>query len=136
MKNQKLLIVGMIAIIVISIAFTVVVIVRHNNKPEPTYDDVISTDALFGTTTVGGLTIKDGYITADGGISTYGALAVNNTSSDINVGKLYIEVTLNNNVLKNTALSDVTIKAGQSFPIMITFDRDISAVSKINFVLE
>lgn len=70
------------------------------------------------------------------GLSTYSATIKNNTEKDIKVNKLYAVFTIDGKEEKFILTSNVNIPKDTSFPINITFDKDVLNTTKIEYLLE
>ena len=66
-------------------------------------------------------------------MSTYNAIATNKTNNDYSINTLYVTITIGDDDIKTIALSDITIKPNESKNITVSFDRDLSKLTKITY---
>lgn len=138
-NKQKTLIVALVLIIIASVA-TVIYAIAKNNKEEEPFKiegiEVAENKSILKDTKVDNINITNVSLLTRNGLSTYKAIATNNTEKDIHIDKLYITFSINDKEKKMEVLNNVTIKAGESNNITISFESDMKSTSKIEYSIE
>ena len=139
MKNQKILIIGSVAVILISI---IVIIYMVTNKEEKIPDYLIEgikpieNQDILKDTTVDNLKIMNASLLTRDEISTFKAILSNETNEEIKINKLYVifynEVESN----KNLVLQNAIVAPNDNIYINLTSEIDLSKTTKIEYVLE
>jgi hypothetical protein len=136
MDKKKLLVI--IAIITIAIAIGVIIINKDNKEEEFKIDgiDLPTNKEILKDANVDNLKITNISLLTRDGISTYKATILNNTENDIKINILYIIFYENEIEHKAVALYDTEIQTKGEKYINITSDKDLSNITKIEYVLE
>ena len=136
MDKKKLLVI--IAIITIAIAIGVIIINKDNKEEDFKIDgiDLPTNKEILKDANVDNLKITNISLLTRDGISTYKATILNNTENDIKINILYIIFYENEIEHKAVALYDTEIQTKGEKYINITSDKDLSNITKIEYVLE
>ena len=136
-KRKMIIIIGCVTIILISVIVSVKTILNAN-KEEPIINkesDAVHQDVL-NDAKVGNLTITNAMLTVDNGMSNFVATVINNTNKTTHFNHLYAVFVIDGNTQKISCIEDVTLEKGQKEYIYITFDTDISEVTKIEYEID
>ena len=138
MNKKKILMISSIVVIIISI-IAIIIIMFNKNKEEKFIIDGISlpqNKEVLKEGFVENLKISDVSLLTRDGISTYKAMISNDTEEDIDIKNLYVVFYEKNIEYKAIALYDTQIQAKKGKYIDITSDKELSNVTKIEYVLE
>lgn len=137
MDKKKILIIASIIVIIISI---ILIIIIFNKKEEDKFTiDGISlpqNKEVLKESSVENLKISDVSLLTREGTSTYKATISNDTEEDIDIKILYVVFYEKNVEYKAIALYDTEIPATKEKYIDITSDKDLTNITKIEYVLE
>lgn len=138
MDKKKLLVIGSIIVIIVSIIASIIIIVNKDNEEEFTIDGIIlpSNKEILKETTIDDLKITDISLLTRNGISTYKATALNETEENINIEALYIIFYENDIENKEIALYNTQITVNEKKHIDIISEKDLSNITKIEYILE
>ena len=135
--NNKIKIIILSLIIIVAIGFSIFSFTnkkRNNNEPKIDGLDVIGNKELLKDTIFGELDITNQVLYTMDGLSTYSAVVTNNSDIGLfKVDNMYVVFTLGDEEIEALALSETSLKSGESLNININFDRDLSKVTKITF---
>ncbi len=98
--------------------------------------EIIENKNILKDKKIGNLDITNQVLFNDNNISKFSATIKNNTDKDIDISKLYVVFKNGSSEDKVLIVSDKTIKAGNTYPTNITFDKDMLNTTKIEYVLE
>ena len=127
-KKKLLFIVGIVLIVILGI---VAIILSRKNTPSQNIDD--NGNAIFDDASVAGLKITNQAIIARDKASTFTANITNSTSKENKIDSLSLIITLDGETINAPALPEYTFKADETYPIVISFDKDISKATKIEY---
>ena len=138
MDKKKIILIIAPIVILGAIIFTTITIINNNKKEKNEVDkiDVIKTKTNLDDINVDKLKVTNQALLKRNDISYYNANVVNNSNADYHIDYLYVTFTIENETKKVLALYDTTIKANEKTNVSITFDSDISKVSKISYSIE
>ena len=134
--KNRISIVILSLIIIFSIAFSIYTLTNRKKITEEEFDGNITHQELLANKEIDGLNIINQTMYVRDGVSTYGAIVTNNTDSDKIINNLIIIFTVNGEKIETIALKDAELKAGRDTLINVTFDKDVSEVTAIDFILE
>lgn len=138
MDKRKILIIGSIILIAISIVISVFMIFNKPEEEEFTIDGINlpTNKEILKDATVGNLKITNVSLLTRDGVSTYKAKVVNETEEDISI-KILSVVFYKNEVEHDVdVLRDVVVLANSDTYISIDSEEDFTDVTKIEYVLE
>lgn len=134
-----------IILIVVSLLCLIgaVFLIKLTLKPKKTKDNfeidgikITENTDIIKDTKVDELDVIDQVLYTTNNKSVFNATLKNNTEKDIKVNKLYVIFTINKKEEKVILIDNGEIKKQTTFPINITFDRDVLNTTKIEYVLE
>ncbi len=129
-KKKLLFIIGVALIVILGI---IAILLGKDKKPKEKEDNLNSN--VLKDTTVEKLKITNQSVITTDGKSVYFASVTNESNEAYHLGKLYILVTLDGEVLKVTAKTNTDFAANETLPLNITFDLDISKATKVEFAV-
>lgn len=136
-NKQKLIIIIAPLIIIACIIFSVKTIMNSTKKEEDPFKieglDVVENDKLLKDISTSDLKITKQSIINSDGISTYYATIVNTKSSDYHINYLYAIFTVDDKEIKSLVSYNTTLKGNEERLINISFDKDISKATKIEY---
>lgn len=137
MNKKKLLMIGSIIVIIISI-IVIIIMLNKNQKEKFTIDGISlpQNKEVLKESSVENLKISDVSLLTRNGTSTYKATISNDTEEDIDIKILYVVFYEKNVEYRAIALYDTQILATKEKYIDITSDKDLSNITKIEYVLE
>ena len=137
MNKKKLLAIGSITVIITSI-ITIVIMITQNKEEEFTIEGISlpKNKEILKENSIENLKITDISLLTRDGISTYTATISNNTEEDIKIKTLYVIFYEKEQEYKAIALYDTKIQATKEKYIDITSEKDLSNITKIDYVLE
>ena len=139
MNKKKILIIGSIVAILLSIAVIVYAATKSNNDPKDNYIEGInlpSNKDILKDATVNNLKISKVSVVTRDNISTYKATVSNETSASIKINKLYVIFYEGDAQRKVLALSETNLAPNKKTYINITSENDLTKVTKIEYVIE
>lgn len=138
MDKKKILVIGSILIILVSIGVSIYLIINKDTEPEYTIDGIglPSQKDILKDTKVKNLDITNISIMTRENTSNYTATISNNTDKSIDINQLEIVFYKNNIKYTNIVLYSTTIGAGQEQQINLTTEEDLTNITKIEYVLE
>ena len=138
--NKKTIILVIVSILCI---IGSIFLIKLTLKPKETKEnfeiegiDVTKNEDILKDTTIGEFDITKQVLYNSEGVSLFSAIVENNTEKDLKITRLYGIFTINEQEEKLILLDDIEIKKGTTFPINITFDRDVLNTTNIEYVLE
>ena len=129
-RKRILFIVGIILIIILGI---IAINISKNKKTEE--KDNLN-ENLLKDTTVENLTITNQTVNAKEGSSNYIAFVTNNSNVNYQINKLYVIFTVDNKEIKALLLYDMTLSPGDSIPVSVTVDEDITKATNVTYRYE
>ena len=129
-RKRILFIVGIILIIILGI---IAINISKNKKTEE--KDNLN-ENLLKDTTVENLTITNQTVNAKEGSSNYIAIVTNNSNVNYQINKLYVIFTVDNKEIKALLLYDMTLSPGDSIPVSVTVDEDITKATNVTYRYE
>ena len=129
-RKRILFIVGIILIIILGI---IAINISKNKKTEE--KDNLN-ENLLKDTTVENLTITNQTVNAKEGSSNYIAIFTNNSNVNYQINKLYVIFTVDNKEIKALLLYDMTLSPGDSIPVSVTVDEDITKATNVTYRYE
>ena len=138
MEKKKILIISFVILIVLSIVISVLVLFKKPKEDEFNIEGINlpKNEEILKEYELNGLKIADVSLLTRDGISTFKADVRNTSGKEINVNKLYVVFYDGNKEIKSVALMNTVIKVDGNVLINIQSDRDLSNVTKIEYVLE
>ncbi len=138
MKKKKLLIIGSIIAIVLSIALVIYIALKPKENNEfkiegmslPTNKDILADK------TIGDLKITNVSIITRENISTFYAKISNETERNILVNKLYVVFYEGDLETKTLVLHNTHVYADKETTINIASEKNLNNVTKIDYILE
>ena len=135
--KSKIIIIAAPLIIIACIIFSVKTIMNNKNTKEEPFKldglDAVDNAELLKDIMASDLKITDQSIINTDGISTYYATITNTKNSDYHVNYLYAVFTIDGKEINSLVSYDTTLKANEERLINISFDRDISKTTKIEY---
>lgn len=138
MDKKKIIIIGSIVAVLLSIAVIIYVTTKTPNNEEYTIDgiDLPKNKEILNDTTVDNLKITDISLLTRNGVSTFKATVSNETAEDIIINKLYVVFYEGEKENKIPAIANATLSPGEKTYINITSESNLSNTSKIEYILE
>jgi len=139
MNKKKILIIGSIIAIMLSIALIIYVTTKPKDTPIDNQIEGITLPTnknILKDVTINNLKITNISIMKRDNISTYKATVTNETQVDIKINKLHVIFYEGDNENKVLALSETTLAPNNKMYINITSENDLTKVTKINYVIE
>ena len=138
MKNQKLLIVCLIIIILASVITNIYILSSKEEKEEFKIDgiNIAENENILNDASVSNLDITNVSLLTSDGISSYTAEVTNNTNNEVNLEKLYVVFYEAELEIKVLALSNITLKPNDTTYINITSEADLSKTTEIKYITE
>lgn len=136
--DKKKLIIGLGVILLISLIILVISLVNKPSEDDYNLDGIKLPEykEVLKDAEVGNLKITSVALLTIDGKSTFKAKAVNTLDKDLIINKLIMVVSLDGEKEKIEILRDTKIASLGETYINVTFARDLSGVSKIEYVLE
>lgn len=138
MDKKKILIVCSILIILVSIIASIYIVSSKEEEPEFTIDGINLPEnkEVLKDATVEDLKITDVSLMSRDETSTFKATVSNDTDKDITIDKLYIIFYEEKKETKAMALYNTTVESNEETYINITLEKELTKVTKIEYVLE
>lgn len=138
MDKKKLLIIGAIIAILLSVA--VVIYAKNKKEPEPaiTIDGINlpTNKEILNDAKVYNLNITNVSLITRDGISTFKATIKNETEREATIKKLYVVFYEGENENKILGLFDTKISSGNEVSFDITSETDLTNTTKIEYIIE
>ena len=138
--NLKTIILCVVSVFCIIGAILLIRITFKEKPAEEKYKingiDVTENESILKDKKVSGLDITKQVLYNDNNITKFNGKIENNTNKDYEIKKLFVIFTNDNIKEKVLLMHDRTLKANDTFPINITFDKDMLNTTKIEYVLE
>jgi len=138
MDKKKILISCFILIILASIGISIYIVTKKEKEPEFTIDGIglPENKDILKDATVGELKVTNASIVIRENTSTYTATVSNNTNKSIDINQLYIVFYEGELKTNSIALYNTTINANEEKRISITTEKDLTNITKIEYVLK
>lgn len=138
MKKKKLLIIGSIIAIVLSIALVIYIALKpkENNEFKIEGTSLPTNKEILADTTIGDLKITNVSIITRENVSSFYAKVSNETERNILVNKLYVVFYEGDLETKTLVLYNTHIYADKETTINITSEKNLNNVTKIDYILE
>ena len=135
--KSKIIIIVAPLIIIACIIFSVKTIMNSKNTKEEPFKidglDAVDNAELLKDIIASNLKITDQSIINTDGVSTYYATITNTKNSDYHINYLYAVFTIDGKKINSLVSYNTTLKANEERLINISFDRDISNTTKIEY---
>ena len=138
MDKKKILIIGSIVAVILSVAVIIYVASKPEEEPEFTIDGInLPTNKdILKDTIIENLEITNTSLIIKNGTSNFRATISNKTDKDIKINKLYVIFREEDKENKILALYDSLVSPGEDSYINITSEKDLTNTSKIEYVIE
>lgn len=138
MNKKKLIIIGAIVAVLLSVAVVIYASQKEETEPEFTIDGInLPTNKdILKDTTVNNLKITKASLLTRDGISSFTATLTNDTERTAKINKLYVVFYEGDTENKTLALYDTQLLSGKETFINITSETDLTNVTKIEYVIE
>ena len=138
--NKKTIILVIVSILCVVGSIFLIKLTLKPKEKEEKFEiegiEITQNEDLLKDTKVGDFDITNQVLYNTDGVSLFSAIVENNTEKDMKIARLYAIFTINEQEEKLVLLDDIEIKQGTTFPINITFDRDVLNTTNIEYVLE
>lgn len=138
--DKKKILIGCFALIILASIGASIYIVSKDEKKESEFQidgmDLPENKEILQDSTVGDLKVTDVSIIFRDDMSNFKALVTNDTAKDIYVDKLYVVFYEGNQESRTMLLYDITIPSSTGTHVDITSEKDLTKVTKIEYVLE
>jgi len=138
MDKKKIIIIGAIIAILLSVAVVIYASNKETQEPDFTIDGINlpTNKEILNDASVDELKITNVSLLTRNGISTFKATIKNETDNQITIKKLYAIFYEGETENKKLLSFDTTIPSGTEIYIDITSESDLSNTTRIEYVLE
>ena len=134
-KKRKILFIIGIALIIVLGIIAIVIGKSNSDNIQDFQDESENTPSedVLKDIKIADVTITNQSIITREGMSTYMANIVNESDDVNHIDELYAVFTLNGESMTTLVINNTSIKADDSLPVSIEFDRNLSEVTKIEY---